>query len=162
MLPKTSSYVKRYDGQTKWIYFLIEGDDVLEKSNTIWDKGSADIKKDFDSEPAYNKNYLKKKSHGDEVADFCDRLRQIFTIFTIFTKLDSNHTCLAVISLDSALKKIDFCYPQVLLKECKYIEKKVIRHINDNLSDFSSSSSSSSSSDDDDDDGGDDDESGEE
>ena len=62
--------------------------------------------------------------------------------------------------MDSALKKIDFCYPQVLLKECKYIEKKVIRHINDNLSDFSSSSSSSD--DDDDDDGGDDDESGEE
>ena len=54
----------------------------------------------------------------------------------------------------------------MLLKECKYIEKKVIRHINDNLSDFSSSSSSSSSSsdddDDDDDDDGDDDESGEE
>ena len=50
----------------------------------------------------------------------------------------------------------------MLLKECKYIEKKVIRHINDNLSDFSSSSSSSSDDDDDDDDGGDDDESGEE
>ena len=49
----------------------------------------------------------------------------------------------------------------MLLKECKYIEKKVIRHINDNLSDFSSSSSSSSDDDDDDDDG-DDDESGEE
>ena len=27
---------------------------------------------------------------------------------------------------------------QVLLNECKYIEKKVIRPINDNLSDFSS------------------------
>ena len=76
MLPKTSAYVKRYDGQNKWIYFLIEGDDVLEKSNTIWDKVSADIKKEFDSEPAYGKNYLKKKkSHGDEVADFYDRLR---------------------------------------------------------------------------------------
>ena len=29
---------------------------------------------------------------------------------------------------------------QVFLKECKYIEKKVIRHIHDNLSDFSYSS----------------------
>ena len=28
--------------------------------------------------------------------------------------------------------------PEVFLKECKYIEKKVIRHINDNLVDFSS------------------------
>ena len=44
--------------------------------------------------------------------------------------------CLAVISLDSAPKKDDNYYPQVLLKECKYIEKKVVRHIHDNLNDF--------------------------
>ena len=31
MLSKTSAYVKRYDGQTKWIYFLIEDDDLLKK-----------------------------------------------------------------------------------------------------------------------------------
>ena len=42
--PKTSAYVKSY-GQTKWIYFLIEDDDLLEKYNTIWNKVSADIKK---------------------------------------------------------------------------------------------------------------------
>ena len=29
MLPKTSAYVKRYDGQNKWMYFLIEEDDLL-------------------------------------------------------------------------------------------------------------------------------------
>ena len=51
--------------------------------------------------------------------------------------MDSNHTCLAVISLDPAVKKVDSYYPQVSLKECKYIQKKVISHINDNLSDFS-------------------------
>ena len=28
MLPKTSAYVKSYDGQTKWMYFLIEDDDL--------------------------------------------------------------------------------------------------------------------------------------
>ena len=61
---------------------------------------------------------------------------QIFKIK--IPKVGSNHTCLAVITLDSALKKNDNYYPQVFLKECKYIEKKVIRHINDNLSDFSS------------------------
>ena len=33
------------------------------------------------------------------------------------------------------IKKDDNYYPQVFLKECKYIEKKVIRHINDDLSD---------------------------
>ena len=55
MLLKTSAYVKKYDGQTKWMYFLIKDDDLLEKYNNIWDKISADIKKDFDSKPVYNK-----------------------------------------------------------------------------------------------------------
>ena len=55
--------------------------------------------------------------------------------------MDSNQICLAVITLDSALKKEDNYYPQVFLKECKCIEKKVIRHNNDKLSDFSSSQS---------------------
>ena len=44
MLPKTCTYVKGYDGQTKWIYFLIEDDVLLEKYDTVWDKVSADIK----------------------------------------------------------------------------------------------------------------------
>ena len=33
----------------------INNDDLLEKYSTIWDKASADIKKEFDSEPVYNK-----------------------------------------------------------------------------------------------------------
>ena len=52
--------------------------------------------------------------------------------------MDSNNTCLAVIRLDSALNEDGNYYPLVLLKQPKYIEKKVIRHINGNLSDFSS------------------------
>ena len=54
------------------MYFLIEDDDLLEKYNIIWDKVSADIKKEFDSELVYNKKVLKTKikPHGDEVTDF--------------------------------------------------------------------------------------------
>ena len=75
MLPKTSVYVKSYDGLTKWMHILIEDDDLLEKYNTIWNKVSADIKKEFDSEPVYNKDSLKTKirSHGDEITDFYDK-----------------------------------------------------------------------------------------
>ena len=76
----------------------------------------------------------KIQSHGDEVTDFYDKK---------IPKLDSNHTCLAEISLDSALKKDGNYYPQLFLKECKYIEKKVVRHIHDSLSDFSYSSDES-------------------
>ena len=52
-------------------------------------------------------------------------------------KVNFHYTCLAVISLDSALKNDENYYLQVFSKECKYVEKKVVRHINDNLSDFS-------------------------
>ena len=58
-------------------------------------------------------------------------------IFTIKKfQIDSNHTCLAGISLDSAFNKAGNRYPQIFLEESKYIEKKVIRRIIDNLSNF--------------------------
>ena len=41
MLPKTSACVKSYDRQTKWISFLIKGNNLLEKYNII--KVSGDI-----------------------------------------------------------------------------------------------------------------------
>ena len=59
MLPKTTAYIKRYDGKTKWMYFLINNDDLLEKYNTVWDKVKADVRKEFDSEPVYNKIFWK-------------------------------------------------------------------------------------------------------
>ena len=128
ILAKTSAYVKCHDGQTKWMYFLIKNNDLLEKYNTIWDKVSVDIKNVFDSELGYNKKILKTKvkSYGDEVTDFYNKE---------IHKVDSNHTCLAKISLDFALKKDENYHEQMFLKECKYIKEKVIWHINDNLSD---------------------------
>ena len=71
IIPETSAYVKSYDGQTKWIYFLIENDDLLAKCNTISNRVSTNIYKKIDSEPVYNKEFLKTKikSHGDEVND---------------------------------------------------------------------------------------------
>ena len=47
MLNKTSAYIKSYDRQSKLMYFLTEDDGLLEKYNTIWDKFSADIKKNL-------------------------------------------------------------------------------------------------------------------
>ena len=115
------------------MHFWFEDNDLLEKYNTIQDKVSADIKIEFGSEPIYNKEFLKTKIkyQGDKATDFCDKK---------IPKVDSNHTCLAVISLDSAPKKDDNYYRQVFLKECKFIEKKVVRHIHNNLSDFTYSS----------------------
>ena len=73
------------------MYFLIEDYDLLEKYNTTLDKVSADLKKEFDSEPVYKNDFLKTKwSHGDEVTSFYDKK---------IPKVDSSHICLAVISL---------------------------------------------------------------
>ena len=47
MLLKISVYGKSFDGQTKWMYFLTEDDDLLEKYDTIWDKVSTDTKKNL-------------------------------------------------------------------------------------------------------------------
>ena len=64
---------------------MIKSDDLLGKYNTIWDKVSADTKKDFDKKPFYNKKFLKTeiKSYGDEVIDFYDKE---------ISKVDFNHT----------------------------------------------------------------------
>ena len=40
--------------------------------------------------------------------------------------------------MDPSLKKDETYFPQVLLKQSKYIKEKVVRNIHDNLSDFSS------------------------
>ena len=55
---------------------------------------------------------LTKKFYLDEATDFYNKE---------ISKVDSNLTCLAAISLDSALNKDGSYYLQVFLKECKYI-----------------------------------------
>ena len=119
--------------------FFTKNDDLLEKYNTICDKVSADIKKEFDRKPVYNKQFLKTKikSYHDEVTDVCDKKR---------AKKDSSHTCSAVMSLDSVFKKDGNNYMQEFLKQCKYIEKKVNRYI---IDDLESSSDDSNDSDED-------------
>ena len=73
------------------------------------------------------------KSHDDEVTELPNK---------IIPTLDTNCTCLEVISLDSTLWKDGNYYLQLFMKECKYIAKKVVRNINHNLGDFSFSNES--------------------
>ena len=70
----------------------------MKKYNTIWDKVSIDIKKEFDSKPVYNKIFLKTKikSYDNEATDFHDKE---------VLKVGSSYPCLTGISLVSAFKK---------------------------------------------------------
>ena len=109
-----------------------EDDELLEKYNITCNKFSTHIEKRFDIVPDYNKYYLETnmKSHADELTDFYNKK---------IPKVDPNHTCLAVISLDSVLMKDGNYCQQVFSKENKCIKKEVVRHIHDSLNAFSHS-----------------------
>ena len=87
-------------------------------------KSSISIRSEFDSEPIYNKSYLKtkRKYYNDEATDIGDKE---------MVKLGSNFTCLATILINSVLKKDENYY----LEECKCIqkEKNVVKYITDDL-----------------------------
>ena len=130
MLPKTKAYVKIYDGQTEWMIFLIKTEDLLNKYNIIWDKVISVIKKKSDSKPVCNNIFWKTKitSYGDDTTNFHNKE---------MSKAGSDYTCLAV---DSALKKDKNYDLQAFLKECKCIEKEVIRNITEDIEVSSSDS----------------------
>ena len=75
------------------------------------------LRKEFDSKPFYNKEFLKTKikAHAAEVIDFYDKT---------FPKVDYNDTCLAVINLDSALKKVKTIIQKLFLKCVNMLRKK--------------------------------------
>ena len=97
MLLKIRVYVKKnYDRQIKWMYFLVVDDDLCVDDDYLV---RADIKKEFDDEPVYNRKIWKTaiKFYRDKVTDFHDK-EMPMTGF--------NHTCLAVITIDPAFKKM--------------------------------------------------------
>ena len=121
------------------MYFLIEEDDLLEKSNTIWDKlirvlkkgltkwmcflihdddllKSFDIKKEFYCKLVYNETALKTKikSYGGEARYFYGK--EIPTISSVCT-------CLAVINVNFAIKNDEDYYLEVYLK---FVDIKII------------------------------------
>ena len=95
MLPKISTHVKSYDNQTKWMYFLIENNDVLRK---IEIKSALTLKKNLKT---------KIKYYNDESTDFHDKE---------MPKAGSNHTFLGVITIEPSLRNDENYYPQVFLK----------------------------------------------
>ena len=78
------------------MYFLIEDYELLEKCNTIWDKFSVDIRKEFNSESIFcNKTYLniKIKSHGNEVTYFYDKKFLNWALIILFLAVISLERC---------------------------------------------------------------------
>ena len=57
IFPKTSTYVKRLLGETKWMYFLIEDNEFKNIYIDIWDKVSESIKNNFKANSSTIKNF---------------------------------------------------------------------------------------------------------
>ena len=81
-MSKHIAYVKSYDGQTKWMYFLTEDNELLEKYNTVWDNVSTDIKENLIASLSITKIFRKPKKiyHYDEVTDFFNKKLQSWTL----------------------------------------------------------------------------------
>ena len=90
------------------IFFLIKGDNLLNKCYTIYDKITADVTIELNSKPVYNRFFSKTKFYGDEATESYDKN---------FPKLESSYACLAVISLDSILMRDGKYHLQAFLKE---------------------------------------------
>ena len=121
-----SAYRKDFD-ETRYISFLIKNDKLLE--NEIWEKVKNILKKEFDSEPVYNKKYLKAK-----IKSYNGKINTNFHNNKI-PKGSSQYICLSVILLDSGFRTGKNYSPQVFLEECKYVvkEKKIPKYIIDNI-----------------------------
>ena len=59
MLSKTTAYIKSYVDETNWMSFLIEHDELLRKSNKIWNKVNNSIMKVIESKPMHNQKISK-------------------------------------------------------------------------------------------------------
>ena len=64
------SAYRRDFNETKYMSFLINNDEFLEKHNEFWEKVRNSIKKEFDIEPRRNEKYKKTgaKSYNEKVS----------------------------------------------------------------------------------------------
>ena len=103
---------------------------MLKKCNETWDKVKNLFKREFDSKPSYNDKYIKTKIkiYYDKTYTNC-----------LYNKVPKDNECcvwLSAILLDSIDVNTDQnCYPQIILKEYKYVvkQKKIINTINEKL-----------------------------
>ena len=111
-LPKMIAFRKDFD-KTKYVSFLIKDDELLEKYNEIWDKVSHTVGKVYDSNPVYNKKYLRAK-----IKSYNGKININFHNNRI-PKEDSQLICLSVILIDSVFRAGKHYFPQIFLQECK-------------------------------------------
>ena len=128
--------------------FLIKDNEVGGKYEQIWNVIKNNLKIKFHNEPIYESKYLKTK-----VREYDGMIKTNF-LNNSMPKENMHYTCIACITIDSAMKMGKKYFLQVYLEECKYKIKKIqmSRFINVELksdSDYYSDDDSNYDSDDD-------------
>ena len=115
-----TGYVRKFEGNTT-MSFKISDKQLLKKYNQIWKRVEKLLKIEFDSKPVYGDDdkYIKTKIkiYGASVnTNFQDKK---------MPKEKAPCNCLSIIMLDSVIKAKKKYYPQTLLEECKYEQKRI-------------------------------------
>ena len=119
-LSQMTGYVRKFEGNTT-MSFKISNKQLLKKYNQIWKRVEKLLKIEFDSEPVYGDNdkYIKTKIKiyaGSMITNFQSKK---------MPKEKVTCKCLSIIMLDSVIKAKKKYYPQTLLEECKYEQKRI-------------------------------------
>ena len=97
--------------------YLIKDDELLKQHNKIWKNVKNIIYKEFDSDPVYNKKYLKAK-----IKSYNGKINTNFHNNKI-PKEGSQCICLSEILINSVFRTSKNYYPEMFLEECKYVVK---------------------------------------
>ena len=98
--------------------FFARDDNVLDKYNDIWDVIKKKLKIKFHSMPVYDEKYLKTK-----VREYDGVIKTNF-LGNDVPKENMHYTCIACITIDSAMRMEKKNHPPVYLEQCKYKIKK--------------------------------------
>ena len=118
ILPQMSGYIKYLENGGKNMSILIKDDKVWEKYQKNWDMIKNKLSIKFNSEPIYEQKYLKAK-----VREF-DGMIKTNVLGTDMAKENMHYTCIANITIDSAMRIDKKNHLQVYLEECKYKKRK--------------------------------------
>ena len=115
-----TGYARRFD-ENAALSFKANNKQLQENNNKIWEKIEKLLKIDFESKPVYGDDdkYIKTKIKiyaGSVITHFQSKK---------MPKEKAPCKCLSIIMLDSVIKAKKKYYPQTLLEECKYEQKRI-------------------------------------
>ena len=109
-----NAYTEYFNSNSIFMNFLFHNKEIIRKYNEIWNRIKDLFGKEFNSEAIY----------GGTVKYIKSKLNPCNTNFygiNVSVK-GKNYTQFSIISLDSIISVNGKYYPQILLKDCKYVD----------------------------------------